>query len=399
MKKTIIISIFLLSVALNSCQSDKPKVDTDKYLDFAVQQAEKTLEAQSDVQRMPRHIKPGDEAWSTTGITGWTSGFWPGSLWYLYEYSGDEELREAAFKWNNPLKELTEWTNINHDIGFMVFCSLGNGYRLTGDQEYKEVILEMAEKLATLYNPNAGTILSWPGRTSIGNIEVSGTMNHNTIIDNMMNLELLFWASENGGGEELYDIAEQHAITTMENQLRPDYSSYHVVIYDSLTGEVGHRIQHQGYLDETMWARGQAWGIYGFTVAYRETGKHEFLETAKNMAQVYIDNLPEDHVPYWDFEAPGIPDEEKDASAAAITASALLELSTLVEDNDEKIWYRENAFRMLKSLGENYLSDGSNHAVLWHSVGNKNRDSEVDVPIIYADYYFIEALIRARKLQ
>jgi unsaturated chondroitin disaccharide hydrolase len=392
MKKSIVFLGLSLALFHISCKPDKSVLNADKYLDFALQQVNEALKAQHDVSRMPRTIGMGEQAWGTTGLTGWTSGFWPGILWYMYEYSGDAHLFNEAQRWTMPLKTLKDWKPKNHDLGFMVFCSFGNGYRLTGNPEYKDHILEMADSLAALFNPNAGTILSWPGRKRDG-------FTHNTIIDNMMNLELLFWASKNGGNRDLYDIAVKHARTTMRDHVRPDYSSYHVVFYDSLAGSVKLQVTHQGYSDESMWARGQAWGIYGFAMAYRETGLGEFLETAKKMAHMFVNRLPEDHVPYWDFDAPNIPKEERDASAAAIAASALLELSTLVDDREEQSWYRKKANHILRSLSENYLSDGSNHAVLWHSVGNKNSNSEVDVPIIYADYYYIEALIREKKLR
>jgi unsaturated chondroitin disaccharide hydrolase len=393
--KLFFISLFILF----SCQLREPLVDQDRYLDFSLEQVTKTIHSQSDFQRFPRNIRAGESEWSTTGITGWTSGFWPGILWYMYEFSANQDIKQFAQQWTESLKGLKNWTPKDHDLGFMVYCSFANGYRLTGNSEYKKFILEMADSLSTLFNPNVGTILSWPGRKNIGNIEISGTMKHNTIIDNMMNLELLFWSFRNGGNPHLYDIAVQHALTTMKNHIRPDFSSYHVVLYDSLSGDVGHRITHQGYSDESMWARGQAWGIYGFTVAYRETGMPEFLETAKKMAQVYLDRLPSDYVPFWDFDAPNIPFEEKDASAAAIAASAILELSGLIKEDKEKLWYREEASKILRSLGENYISNGTDHAILWHSVGNRNRNSEVDVPIIYADYYFIEGLTREKRLK
>ena len=395
--KLFFISFFI--VMLFSCCLKKPLVDSDRYLDFSYEQVTKTAHTQSSFQRFPRNIHAGESEWSSTGMTGWTSGFWPGILWYMYEYSANQEICHFARQWTESLKGLRDWTSKDHDLGFMVFCSFANGYKLTGYAEYKEFILEIADSLSMLYNSNVGTILSWPERKNIGNIEISGTMKHNTIIDNMMNLELLFWASKNGGDPSLYDVAVQHARTTMKNHLRPDFSSYHVVVYDSITGVVGHRLTHQGYSDESMWARGQAWGIYGFIVAYRETGLPEFLETAIKMAHIYLDRLPSDYVPYWDFDAPNIPLEEKDASAAAIAASALLELSTLIKGNKEKASYREKANRMLRSLGDNYLSDGTDHAILWHSVGNRNRNSEVDVPIIYADYYFIEGLMKEKKIK
>lgn len=396
MRKIVVLILTCLGIIF-SCQKNNPDFDAEVYLKFSLEQIEKSLNSLSDVNRAPRYIPLGEVRWSTTGITGWTSGFWPGILWYMYEFSGDERLRNAAHNWTMPLAKIKDRGVKNHDLGFMIFCSFGNAYRLTGDIKYKEYILETADSLATLFNPNTGTILSWPGRKRIGNVDISGRINHNTIIDNMMNLELLFWASKNGGNPELYEIAKSHAQATMRDFIRKDYSSYHVVVYDSLTGDVGHRITHQGFANESMWARGQAWGIYGFTVAYRETGLQEFLVTAMNMAQVFINRLPEDYVPFWDFDAPDIPNAEKDASAAAVAASAMLELSTLIEDTEKQFWFREKAYKILESLSRNYLSDGSNHAVLWHSTGNKNSNSEVDVPIIYADYYFIEALLRAKK--
>ncbi len=397
MKKIVVLILTCLGIIF-SCQKNKTDFDADFYLNFSLKQVEKSLDSLPDVNRSPRYIQPGEVRWSTTGITAWTSGFWPGVLWHMYEFSGDERLKDAAHNWTMPLAKIKDRGVKNHDLGFMIFCSFGNAYKLTEDIKYKEYILETADSLATLFNSNTGTILSWPDRKKIGNVNISGRINHNTIIDNMMNLELLFWAAKNDGNPELYEIAKSHAQATMKDFLRQDYSSYHVVVYDSLTGEVGHRITHQGFANESMWARGQAWGIYGFTVAYRETGLQEFLETAMNMAQIFIDRLPDDYVPFWDYDAPNIPIVEKDASAAAVAASALLELSALIEDTEKQLWFRGKAFKILESLSKNYLSDGSNHAVLWHSTGNKNSDSEVDVPIIYADYYFIEALLKAKKL-
>lgn len=391
MKRTVFLIGLIISMVTASCKTDKP-LDTERYLDFAMEQVTVALKGQPDVNRFPRSIPGGEKDWNTTEVNGWTSGFFPGILWYLYDYSGDENIRREAHRRSMPLEVCKDYENKYHDLGFMVFCPMGNGYRLTNDPLYRDIILETADSLAALFNPNVGTILSWPGARSRGWI-------HNTIVDNMMNLEMLFWASKNGGSPHLYDIAVEHARVTARDHLRSDYSSYHVVVYDSLTGAVEQKVTHQGYADGSMWARGQSWGIYGFTMTYRETGLPEFLETARNMADIYLERLPADHVPYWDFDAPNIPDEERDASAAAITASALLELSTLVEDPADRDFYRERATDMLRSLSENYLSDGSDVAVLWHSVGSKPADSEVDIPIIYADYYYIEALLRERNLQ
>jgi unsaturated chondroitin disaccharide hydrolase len=219
-------------------------------------------------------------------------------------------------------------------------------------------------------------------------------------MDNMINLELLFWASENGGSKNLYDIAVKHAETTMQNHFRDDYSSYHVVVYDTSTGKKIRGITHQGHSDSSMWARGQAWAIYGYTMVYRETTDGKFLDFAQKVTDVYLKNLPEDLVPYWDFNAPDIPVTPKDASAAAVVASALLELSTLVEDKTKAEEYRKKAEKMLASLSSNKYQSGTiNNAFLLHSTGHKPNAGEIDASIIYADYYYIEALLRLKKLQ
>lgn len=396
--KKIIFSLAAALLFLSACISEKTKTEmplpeTDKYLKISEQQVASALENLKDTALMPRNIEQGQTNWNTTKITSWTSGFFPALLWYIYDFSGQEKWKETAHRWTMRLKPIVRNQYKDHDLGFMIYCSFGNGYRLTENPEYKEIILETADSLSRLFNPNAGTILSWPWAAQ------NKGWRHNTIIDNMMNLELLFWASKNGGKKQWYDMAVTHAQTTMKNHFRDDFSSYHVVVYDSITGEVKQKLTHQGFADSSMWARGQAWGIYGFTMTYRETQMPEFLETAKKAANIFIERLPEDYVPYWDFDAPNIPDEPKDASAAAIAASALIELSTLVENPDEKAKYRQTAQKMLHSLSANYLAQGTNNAILLHSVGNKPGDSEIDVPIIYADYYFVEALLREKALQ
>jgi unsaturated chondroitin disaccharide hydrolase len=218
-------------------------------------------------------------------------------------------------------------------------------------------------------------------------------------MDNMINLELLFWAAKNGGNKHLYDIAVKHAETTMQNHFRPDYSSYHVVVYDTATGKKIKGITHQGFSDSSMWARGQSWAIYGFTMVYRETKDKRFLDFAQQVTDVYLKNLPADHIPYWDFNAPDIPAAPRDASAAAVTASALLELSTLVADTAKATAYRQQAEQMLQSLSINYQSRQINNAFLLHSTGHKPNGGEIDASIIYADYYYIEALLRLKKLK
>ena len=216
----------------------------------------------------------------------------------------------------------------------------------------------------------------------------------------MMNLELLFWAAKNGGNHRLYDIAVRHANTTMQNHFRPDFSAYHVVVYDTISGKKIKGITHQGFADNSMWARGQSWAIYGYTMCYRETGKPEFLKFAQQVADIYLSRLPTDGIPFWDFDDPSIPFAPKDASAACITSSALLELSTLVKNKAKATYYRKQAERMLATLSaKQYLAKDQNASFLLHSTGHLPNGSEIDASIIYADYYFLEATIRLQKLR
>ena len=390
MKTKLFFVASVLLIALSCSEEEKKCLGTEKFLRYGTEQVARTLSQIPKDSLMPRAIPTEDSIWKMVKIYDWTSGFFPGILWYMYEFNNEEYWKTTAMEWTSILEPVKQWNNKNHDLGFMMYCSYGNGYRLTGNEEYKDILLETADSLTSLFNPNAGTILSWPWNKQ---------WSHNTIIDNMMNLELLFWAAKNGGGQRYYDIAYTHAKTTMENHIREDGTTFHVVEYDSTTGDFIKGVTHQGYADNSMWARGQAWGIYGFTMTYRETGEKAFLETAKRLAKPFLERLPEDYVPYWDFDAPNIPDEPKDASAAAIASSALLELSTLVDNPDEKYYYRDMANKMLKSLSENYLSGDKNPALLMHSVGSKPHEGEVDYAIIYADYYYIEALLREKKLQ
>lgn len=363
-------------------------------LDYCVSQTERSLEMLMpyDYMMSPRNIAPGDSVWHQRPVSKelWTEGFWPGILWYAYEYSQDESILEAAKGYTEVLEFLSEQPAYDHDLGFIMFCSYGNGYRLTGDERYKDIIVATAERLAELYNPAVGTMLSWPR-------EVPNFGGHNTIMDNMINLETLFWAAENGGRPELRDIAIAHADTTMKYHFREDGSCYHVAVYDAETGEFMRGCTHQGYADDTMWARGQAWAIYGYTMCYRFTKDPRYLDFACKVTDVYLKGLPEDMVPYWDFNDPMIPNTSKDASAAAVVASALVELSGYV-DGEKGQKYLEDAKAMLESLHLNYSSGDINPSFLLHSTGHRPAGSEIDYSIIYADYYYIEALLRLKNL-
>ncbi|HEX2606381.1 MAG TPA: glycoside hydrolase family 88 protein [Flavisolibacter sp.] len=319
----------------------------------------------------------------------WTSGFFPGELWLLYEYTGNKEWRDAAEAYTVRMER--EKTNGDtHDMGFKMYCSFGNGYKLTKDAHYKEVLIQSARTLITRFNPAIGCIRSWDHHKEQWVFPV--------IIDNMMNLELLFAATRLSGDSSFYKIAVQHANTTMKNHFRPDFSSYHVVDYDPVTGAVRSKNTAQGYADESAWARGQAWGLYGYTMCFRETGNRAYLDQAEHIAAFILNhpNLPADKVPFWDYNDPAIPKAPKDASAAAIMASALYELS-LYSTRGES--YVRTADRILESLSGNYRSaiGQGNDFLLQHSTGHKPANSEIDVPIIYADYYYLEALLRRNQ--
>jgi uncharacterized protein YyaL (SSP411 family) len=272
----------------------------------------------------------------------------------------------------------------------MVFCSYGNAYRLTGNEEYKKVILQASESLLTRFNPKIGCIRSWDHNRDKWDYPV--------IIDNMMNLEMLFWASEVTGNPKFKDVAVSHADITLKNHFRDDWSSYHVVSYDTLTGDPVIKQTHQGLNDESAWGRGQAWGLYGYTMCCRKTRDTKYLSAAENIGNYILDNLPEDKVSFWDFNDPNIPNTNRDASAAAIMASAFYELSTFSGTGSI---YLDAANSIVESLtSENYRAkDGSNGGfLLRHSVGHKPGKSEIDVAINYADYYYLEALKRKHEL-
>lgn len=394
---SFIVMLFSSMMLFSSCYTTRMNNKAiDQNLDYCVNQVSKTISQVNDYNKIPRSIGHGRKDWRYVSYRDWTSGFWPGVLWYVYEYKKETQWKEKADNFSRSLFPLVDSSAIDHDLGFQVYCSIGNGFRLTNDEVYKNILLRAADSLARLYNPKVGTILSWP-RPVPG---VDWPLRHNTIMDNMINLELLFWASKNGGSQKLYDIGVKHAETTMNNHFRPDYTSYHVVVYDTATGRKVKGITHQGYSDSSMWARGQSWAIYGFTMSYRETKRAEFLDFAQKITDVYLERLPKDLIPYWDFNDPSIPDAPRDASAACVVASALLELSTLVSSNEKSKNYREKAEAMLKELSSaKYQSGSTNNAFLLHSTGHKPNGGEIDASIIYADYYYIEALLRLKKLK
>jgi unsaturated chondroitin disaccharide hydrolase len=322
----------------------------------------------------------------------WTSGFFPGSLWYLYQYSKDEKIKDYATLMTSRI-EKEKNNKGTHDLGFMLYCSFGNGFRLTNDTSYASVMLTGAKSLITRFRPKIGCIQSWNSRRG---------WQCPVIIDNMMNLEFLMWAFKNTGDSTYYKICVSHSDTTIKNHFRPDYSSWHVVSYDTITGKVEKKETAQGAANESAWSRGQSWGLYGYTVMYRETRLERYLNQAVQIAEFMINNpnMPVDKIPYWDFNAPGIPNAKRDASAGSIMASALIELSGYVPPERGKK-YLDIAEAQIRSLASpDYLAKPGKNGdfILLHSVGSIPGRSEVDVPLTYADYYFIEALLRYKAL-
>ncbi|KIO77454.1 glucuronyl hydrolase [Pedobacter lusitanus] len=325
-------------------------------------------------------------------IKWWCSGFYSGSLWYIYEQTRDAEVKKTAEKALKVIEPNQDYSG-NHDLGFMMFCSFGNGYRLTKDPAYKAVIERSAASLAKRYRPSIESIQSW---------DKSKYWKCPVIIDNMMNLEMLNWVSDNGGDAHYKEIAVKHANTTLKNHFRPDFSSYHVVDYDLATGKVNRKATWQGAASSSAWARGQAWALYGYTMMYRDTKNQKYLKQAKGIAHFILNhpNLPADKIPFWDFDAPKIPYAERDASAGAITASALLELAQYTAAAKEKAEFISSAETMIRSLASPAYraKSGENGGfLLLHSTGALPLNSEIDVPLVYADYYFLEALGRYKK--
>lgn len=319
----------------------------------------------------------------TCDVYDWTSGFFPGSLWLAYELTGNERLLADAVDYTNKMLPVTFYTG-THDLGFMVGCSYGNALRISPNDSLKTVIIRTADNLASRFNPEIGAIRSWD----------FGPWNFPVIIDNMMNLELLFQASKLTGDNKYKDIAIRHADKTMACHFRPDMTSYHVVSYNP-DGSIETRQTFQGRSDESAWARGQAWGVYGYTVCYRETGDKKYLEFAQKIADMIISRVKtEDHIPLWDYDAPNLPTTPRDASAAAVTSSALFELCGYLPDSQKYFDYAESILRSLSS--PEYLAEpGTNCGfILKHSTGSLAHGSEIDVPLNYADYYYLESIKR-----
>ncbi len=392
-------NVLILGMILSGISCIHSKVKKTSFIgeniQFAVAQEKlqnKAIEKSGKILN-PRTVESGKVKYIP--MDDWTSGFYPGTMWYMYELTGDALWKNYAKKYTEAIDSV-KYLTWHHDVGFMIQSSFGNGFRL-GEGKYKEVIIQAAKSLSTRFRPVAGIFQSW-------NVD-RGWMSQRgwecpVIIDNMMNLELLFNATHLSGDSSFYKLAVCHADQTIKNHYRADYSCYHVVDYSLNDGSVRSRQTAQGYADQSAWARGQAWGIYGFTVCYRETHDPKYLHQAQKAFDFVIHhkNLPTDFVPYWDFDAPKIPNELRDASAAAIMASALYELSTYANSEFYKGWADKIMTSLASPVYRAKLGENG-HFLLMHSVGSIPHGAEIDVPLNYADYYFLEALSRKRKLE
>lgn len=379
--------LLCLTAAVKAQKVDVAKalVPAEKQVDILLKKSEAAITVDAKFIA-PRTVE--NEQLKLVAGRDWTSGFFSGMLWYLYDLTKNP-------KWLAPAQQFTQklapqqYNTGTHDLGFMIYCSYGNGYRLTKDTSYKSVIIQAAKSLSKRFNPVAGVLRSWDHNADKWQFPV--------IIDNMMNLELLFEATKLTGDSSFYKIAVSHANTTLKNHFRKDFSSYHVVDYNPENGVVKWKGTAQGLSDSSAWARGQAWALYGYTMCYRETNDKRYLKQAEGIAKFILNNptLPADQVPYWDFNDALIPNAPKDASAAAIIASGLYELSGYSKEGKA---YRETADQIVNKLTEKYTNaNGANDGfILAHSTGHKPAKSEIDVPIIYADYYYLEALARSK---
>ena len=395
--------VLLLFVAFGCCvaalAATPPSFDkktlkrVNETLDFAVEQSLRLYESVKEKPNvMPRSYLAETDSLILCPIRWWASGFFPGSMWYLYEHTGREDLRQIAETLTDRMNSEKDRTD-NHDIGFAINCTYGNGYRLTHNEAYRDVIITAGRNLATRFSPVVGCTRSWNKREKWG---------FTVIIDNMMNLELLTVASQLSGDDSMAKIARSHANTTMKNHFRPDYSSYHVVGYDEQTGKVRVQVTAQGHADDSAWARGQAWGLYGYTMMYRQTGDKRYLEHAVNVGKFLMNhpNLPKDKIPYWDYNTPLIPNTPRDASAGALMASAYVELATMVEGDlgEQFLRMAEHQLRSLCSPAYRSKAGENGNFLITHSTGFFAKQYEIDAPISYADYYFIEAMMRYKRL-
>jgi unsaturated chondroitin disaccharide hydrolase len=382
--KLIIVAFISLAITETTTAQSTKKIFADAEQQLLLMYKE-AIANRNSRQIFPRTLR--HDSLHLVASNDWTSGFFPGMLWLIYDYTKKPGWKTKAEEFTALMER--EPTNRNsHDVGFKVYNSYGQGYRLTQNEAYKKQVMQGAATLVTRFNPTVGCIRSWD----------FGKWQYPVIIDNMMNLELLFAATRLSGDSSYYNVAIAHANTTFKNHFRKDYSSFHVVDYDTITGKAIAGSTHQGYADASAWARGQAWALYGYTMCYRETKNPAYLKQAEHVAAYLMNHplLPTDKIPYWDFNVPDLSKEPRDASAAAVIASALYELKHY---STNKKQYNAFADKIMYSLTKHYRASlgTSKGYILLHSTGHKPANGEVDAPLIYADYYFLEALMRKGK--
>jgi unsaturated chondroitin disaccharide hydrolase len=386
-----VLLIYNSAIAQSKFKKDETLIKTiDKNFADATAQY-KVLAKNLPANKFPKTYFPTTDKYEWSNSDWWCSGFYPGTLLYLYQQTKDTALYNEALRILEVLKK-EQFNTTTHDLGFMMYCSFGNANLINPSATYKEVLLNSAKSLSTRFSPAVGCIKSWDGKPN----------EYLVIIDNMMNLKLLFWATQVNGDSSFYKIAVTHANTTIKNHFRTDNSSYHVLNYNATTGEVLKKKTAQGFADESAWARGQAWGLYGYTETYRETKDKTYLAQANKIAAFILShpNFPKDKIAYWDFNAPGIPNVLRDASAAAIMAAAFLELCEYSNKKLAKQYFKV-AETILKNLSQPVYkaTAGTNGGfILQHGLGHMPNKTEVDVPLTYADYYFVEAMIRYKNL-
>ncbi len=385
-----LIAILVFSVLLSCKNEGKSTTENSESIEAKLEKRySKLVTYPLDSTAFPRSVNLKTDTIKKVPSKDWTSGFFAGNLWQLYELTGDEAYRNKAKQWTAFI-EKEKFNDRTHDMGFKVFCSFGNGLKHDNNEDYMRIIVESAKTLGTRFKENIGSIRSWDFNKDIWQFPV--------IIDNMMNLELLFEATKISGDSTFHKMAVTHANTTLKNHFRPDNSCYHVLDYDTITSQPRLKVTHQGFNDESSWARGQGWAIYGYTMAYRYTKDLRYLERAKATAGFYLNhkNLPEDGIPYWDFEDPSIPNAPRDVSAGTLVASALVELYTYTK-NETYLNYSKKVINSLKS--KEYVLDETIEApfILDHSTGNWPKKDEIDEPIVYGDYYFLETLLRLKN--
>ena len=389
---------------VQATEADQAYAFADGQLRLAIacaNQAKRERKNAAEQRCSPRSINK-DGSLSLVHPHDWCSGFFPGNLWQMYAYTHNDYWRKQAISFTWPIEE-AQWHKGTHDLGFMMYDSFGKAYELTGERSYRDVVVQSARTLITRYSDKVKSIRSWDHNADRWKFPV--------IIDNMMNLEMLFRATQLTGDSVFWKVAVNHANTTLKNHFRLDYSSYHVVDYDPETGQVRMKCTHQGYADASFWSRGQGWGIYGYTMCYRFTKDPVYLKQAMSIADFFLNlpNMPADFIPYWDMKVPevvgatdsvAIDSVPRDASAAALIASALYELSTFV-DNEKAAHYLRWADRIVDSLTNGYqAAPGTAYGfLLLHSTGHFPGGSEIDVPLCYADYYYLEALARKEALE